>query len=494
MPHQSNGWGFPLVDANPMRNTITFLLDGNPVEIDFSGETPVRPTTTVLNYLRSLPSHRGAKEGCAEGDCGACTVVLAERSAPGTLLYRAVDSCLVFLPMIDGKQLITVENLRSPGGSLHPVQQAMVAHHGSQCGFCTPGFVMSMFALFKRSSDPSREEIEDALTGNLCRCTGYRPIVDAAKDACARGPRDQFSAAEKEVHDRLASFPRGSMEIRTTGQIYFRPETLDEALGALRKFPDATVIAGGTDVALRVTKRHENLETVVDLGAIQELRRVSVTERGVEIGGGVPLADIPVILAGKYPAFAETLSLFASGQIRNVATLGGNLGTASPIGDAAPILVACGASVVLKSLAGTREVPLDRFFTGYRKTLREPSEVILAVRLPAPGGAFVRSYKVSKRRDLDIATLSAGFSLTLGDGGTVKSLTLAYGGMAERTKRAANAEKYLTGKAWSRERVEEASELLGRDFAPITDVRGSAEFRMLAARNLLLKFWLDSGK
>ena len=473
-----------------MRNTITFLMDGNPVEIDFSREKSVRPTTTLLDYLRSLPQHRGVKEGCAEGDCGACTVAIAEPSGDGALRYRAVDSCLVFLPMIDGKQLITVENLRS--GSLHPVQEAMVEHHGSQCGFCTPGFVMSMFVLFKGSSAPSRREIEDALTGNLCRCTGYRPIVDAAQYACERGPLDHFSAMEETVLSALASFPRGSIEIRTPGQMYFRPDSMDEACSALRKFPGATVIAGGTDVALRVTKKHEILGTVIDLGAVLELRHVSVSDGSLEIGAGVPLADLPPLLKGKYPALVDTLALFASRQIRNLATLGGNLGTASPIGDTSPVLVAYNATVILQSFRGTREVPLDGFFTGYRTTLREPEEVILALRIPPPDGAFVRSYKVSKRRDLDIATLSAGFRLSVTPGGVVDSLKLAYGGMAERTKRAEKTERFLIGKPWTRERVEAAGEYLGQDFSPISDVRGSAEFRMLAAKNLLLKFWLDS--
>ncbi|HEX7574093.1 MAG TPA: xanthine dehydrogenase small subunit, partial [Bacteroidota bacterium] len=471
-----------------MRNTITFLMDGNPVEIDFSREKSIRPTTTLLNYLRSLPSHRGVKEGCAEGDCGACTVAIAERAGEGALRYRAVDSCLLFLPMIDGKQLITVENLRSPAGLLHPVQEAMVEHHGSQCGFCTPGFIMSMFALYKQSSVPSRREIEDALTGNLCRCTGYRPIVHAAQAACARGPVDHFSAMEKSVLSTLASFPRDSIEISTPGQRYFRPVTLNEACRALAEFPGACVIAGGTDVALRVTKRHEVLGTVIDLGAVPDLRQVSASEEGLQIGAGVPLADLLPLLDGKYPALAETLSLFASRQIRNLATLGGNIGTASPVGDMSPVLIASGASVILQSVRGTRQVTLDGFFTGYRKTLREPDELILALRIPPPDGALIRSYKVSKRRDLDIATLSAGFRLSVTGGGDVESLTIAYGGMAERTKRAVKTEQYLIGKPWSRDRVEAAGEYMSQDFSPITDVRGSAEFRMLAAKNLLLKF------
>ncbi len=475
-----------------MRNTITFLMDGDPVEIDFSREKSVRPTTTLLNYLRSLSSHRGVKEGCAEGDCGACTVVIAEPAADGALRYRAVDSCLLFLPMIDGKQLITVENLRTQAGSLHPVQEAMVEHHGSQCGFCTPGFIMSMFALYKQSSAPSRREIEDALTGNLCRCTGYRPIVDAVQAACARGPVDHFSAGEKDVLSTLASFPHDSIRIATPGERYLRPQTLDEACRALAEFPGACVIAGGTDVALRVTKRHELLGTVIDLGAVTDLRQVSESKEGVQIGAGVPLADLLPLLEEKYPALAGTLSLFASRQIRNLATLGGNLGTASPVGDTSPVLIASGASLILQSVRGIRQVPLDGFFNGYRKTLREPDELIASLCIPPPDGTLVRSYKVSKRRDLDIATLSAGFRLSLTGTGDVESLTLAYGGMAERTKRAVKTEQYLIGKPWSRERVEAAGEYLSQDFSPITDVRGSAEFRMLAAKNLLLKFWLDS--
>jgi len=475
-----------------MKTSITFLLDGDPVEIDFAGPDSIRPTATLLEYLRSLPSHRGVKEGCAEGDCGACTVVTAETTPAGSLRYRPVDSCLVFLPMIDGKQVITVENLRSPRGELHPVQRAMVGHHGSQCGFCTPGFVMSMFALFKRGPAPTDEQIADALAGNLCRCTGYRSIVDAARDACAGGPHDHFSVRERDVVAALAGLPRGGLSVRLPGRTYIRPASIAETFAALGEFPAAVIVAGGTDAALRVTKKHESLEAVIDVGAVAELKDAKRADGGLVIGAGVPLADLPALMQGQYPALGEMLSVFGSLQVRNCATLGGNLGTASPIGDLAPVLMAYRARVILRSPRGTRRMPLEEFLTGYRTTALAAGELIAAVELPPPDGAIVRSYKISRRRDMDIATLSAGFRLRLDASGSVESLVLAYGGMAERTRRAALAERALAGGPWSRERVEEAAQSLDRDFTPITDVRGSARFRALAARNVLLRFWHDS--
>ena len=475
-----------------MRSRITFLLDGKPVEIDFARAESVRPTTTLLEYLRSLPSHAGVKEGCAEGDCGACTVVIAEPSHAGPLRYRAVDSCLLFLPMVDGKQVISVENLRSPSGELHPVQEAIVGHHGSQCGFCTPGFLMSMFALFKSGSAPSDDQVNDALAGNLCRCTGYRPIVEAAREACAHGPHDHFSASERGVLETLRGFPHDGFAVRAPGRTYVRPALLEEALAALGEFSGPVVVAGGTDAALRVTKRHESLGRVVDIGAVPALKTCERIGGELVIGAGIPLADVPPLLGTEYPALVETLSVFGSSQVRNCATLGGNLGTASPIGDLAPALMAYRAHVVLRSAEGTRRLPLEEFLTGYRTNALGPAELVAAVVLPAPDGAFVRSYKVSRRRDLDIATLSAGFRLELDRAGSVTSLVLAYGGMAERTKRASGTERALAGKPWSRESVEAASLSLAGDFTPISDVRGSAEFRALAARNVLLRFWNDS--
>ncbi len=476
-----------------MQSSISFLLDGKAVTLDFQNQSGPRPTTTVLNYLRGLPTHKGVKEGCAEGDCGACTVVLGELGPQGTMNYKSVDSCLVFLPMIHGKQLVTVEDLKDSKGKPHPVQETMVETDGSQCGFCTPGFVMSLFSLYKSVDKPSRDQIDDALTGNLCRCTGYRPIIEAAARSCVHQGRDHFSDYLPQTVVLLRAIPNESIQIQTSDQKYFRPLALTEALSLKRQHPDALVMGGATDIALRVTKKHELLTTVIDISAIEELRRVVESPSMLTIGAGVALSNVLSVARKDFPALYDMLSVFGSQQIRNLATLGGNLGTASPIGDTLPVLIAYNAKVLVQSLLGRREIPIDEYFIGYRKTARKPDELITAIAIPKlKDGSLVKSYKVSKRKDLDISTVSAGFRLERDGGTTVKSIKLAYGGMAERPKRATNVEESLIGKSWSRENVESAMKLVEKDFQPISDARSSAEFRKIAAGNLLIKFWSET--
>lgn len=474
-----------------MSSTISFVLDDQTVTIDFS-DSHHKPTTTVLNYLRSLPDHKGVKEGCAEGDCGACTVVLAELTPNGGLKYKAVDSCLIFLPMIHGKQLITVENLRKHDGTLHPVQQAMVEEHGAQCGFCTPGIIMSIFAVYKNYIHPSREVVEDALTGNLCRCTGYRPIVEAAMKACC-GKHDHFNDNEQSVISLLKRIPHESLGIRTKDQKYFQPVTLPGALLLKAEHPKAVLISGATDAALRVTKKHEVLHEIIDLSNVQELKEVSGNDDHLIIGAGLPLSQVLPIVQNDYSAIADMLKVYGSLQIRHMGTLGGSLGTASPIGDMLPVLMAYGGKIVLESVHGKRKVDFSAYLTGYRKTVRTDDEIITAVKIRKPvNGTVIKSYKVSKRKDLDISTVSGGFRLALDPDGTVKEIALVFGGMAEITKHAKKTEDFLIGKKWERAAVEQAMDILEKEFTPITDARAGAEYRSIAAKNLLLKFWSET--
>jgi xanthine dehydrogenase small subunit len=400
----------------------------------------------------------------------------------------------MFLPMLDGKQLITVENI-ADDNHLHPVQQAMVETGGSQCGFCTPGFIMSLFSLYKNHNNPTADHINDALTGNLCRCTGYRPLVEAAAKSCVHEGKDQFSKTEAETIRQLQTLQQRSLVLQSRGQMYFRPVTTGEALSLLHLHRDAFVINGATDIALRVTKRHEILGTIIDISGIIELKHCVSKDNVLELGAGANLNTVEEKVQAEFPSLYSILSVFGSQQIRNLATLGGNLGTASPIGDLLPVLIAYKAIILLEGMNGHRRIPMNEFVLGYRKTVRKRDELVVAVHLPRPEpGTVVKSYKVSKRKDLDISTVSGGFSLNRDNNGNALEIVLAYGGMADRIKRASSVEKFLTGKPWNRQNIEEAMPLIDREFTPIADARGSAEMRSVAARNLLLKFWSDTSQ
>ncbi|WP_282606453.1 xanthine dehydrogenase small subunit [Pelagibius sp. Alg239-R121] len=479
-------------------DTIRFLMGDELQEL-----REVNPTMTVLEYLRDTAGRCGTKEGCAEGDCGACSVVLAELDGEKRLSYRAVNACIQFVPTLHGKQLITVEDLKlrlrdgSDTEALHPVQQAMIECHGSQCGFCTPGFVMSLFAMFHDDragkAGWDRPGINDSLAGNLCRCTGYGSIVQAAQTMRNYGTTDQFDRRSAETIQALDGLRDGqTLSLTHEGRKYFAPTTADQLAELVMAYPDACILAGGTDVGLWVTKQHQILETVIYTGDVAELHEVRETEDTVEIGAAATYTEVQRILAGEYPDFGELIRRLGSVQIRNSGTIGGNIANASPIGDSTPVLIAAGARIVLRRGGERREIPLDQFFHAYRETDLTPGEFLESIILPKRKPATkLRCYKISKRFDQDISAVCAAFALVL-EGETVKSFRTGFGGMAATPKRATACEEALTGKAWTRNSVEAAMAALESDFAPMSDMRASSDYRRTVAGNLLLKFFLET--
>lgn len=462
-----------------MSDKIKFILNDVPHEI--SG---VAPTTTVLQYLREHLRLKGTKEGCAEGDCGACTVVLGEIIEGGTR-YKAVNACILFIPVLDGKHLITVEHLRDKeSGALHPVQQAMVDCHGSQCGFCTPGFVMSLYALGHNKDKPHDKDIQDAIAGNLCRCTGYRPILDAARNMGG------FKIAENKV---LKDLQRSSgLSYEADGIKFFAPHKAHEFSALLAQYPEAIILSGGTDIGLWVTKHHKELPVLIYTGEIASLRHVNETETGIEIGASISYTEAFAHLAGFDDSLAELLQRFASVQIRNSGTLGGNIANGSPIGDGAPFLIALDAQLVLRKAEETRTIPIADYFIAYGKQDLRSGEFLEKIIVPKkPDDVLFKTYKLSKRFDQDISAVCGAYALKIEDG-IITAARIAYGGMAATPKRAAQTEKFLTGKSWTEENCRAAMTAIAKDYAPLTDMRASAEYRMQTAQNLLYRFFIET--
>ncbi|SDP84848.1 xanthine dehydrogenase small subunit [Ectopseudomonas guguanensis] len=464
---------------------IQFLLNR-----ELRTEHALDPNVTVLNYLREHVGKTGTKEGCASGDCGACTVVVGELDGE-RVRYRTLNSCLTFVSSLHGKQLITVEDLKHQG-KLHSVQQAMVDCHGSQCGFCTPGFIMSLFALQKNSTGFDKGATLEALAGNLCRCTGYRPIIDAAEQACCQKQPDQFDAFEADTVTRLKAIaPRETAELNSGDKRCLVPLTVADLADLYTANPEARLLAGGTDLALEVTQFHRELPVMIYVGHIEDMKRIEVTDSAIEIGAAAALSDCYEALSREYPDFGELLHRFASLQIRNQGTLGGNIGNASPIGDAPPLLIALGAQIALRQGNTRRILPLQDYFLDYKVTARQEAEFIEKIIVPRKqANQAFRAYKVSKRLDDDISAVCAAFNLTIVDG-VVTEARIAFGGMAAIPKRASACEAALVGSAWYPGVIERACDALGEDFTPLSDFRASKEYRLLTAQNLLRKFFLE---
>ncbi len=489
---------------------IEFLLHNEKITL-----TDIDPNTTVLKYLREQRRKMGTKEGCASGDCGACTVVLAQlapsaahSSENATLEYKSVNACITFISALHHKQLICVDDLKQT--SLHSCQQAMVDKDGSQCGFCTPGFVMSLFALQKNNTSYDRHKTQQALAGNLCRCTGYQAIDNAAQQSFSQKVPDHFDRQQQQTITQLKAMnaSRKSQSISATRLLNdgnpiatcHLPQSVDELCALLIEYPKSQLIAGGTDLSIGITQHGSSYQSLIDLKQIAALSQYTISENHIEIGAMVTLAQCQQLLMPYFADFSLLLERFASLQVRNQGTLAGNIANASPIGDSPPALIALDARLLLRKGESSREVKLDQFFTDYKKTRLSESEFIEKIIIPLPAQrsvsahsaqAFFKVHKVSKRQDDDISAICAAYALDIDSDNKISHIRLAYGGMAAIAKRALATERALLGKAFNEQTFSEAKLMLTDDFQPMSDHRASSEYRLLLAQNLLQKLYIE---
>ena len=460
-------------------NIIKFILNDKIQEIHNPD-----PNETILNYIRLKLKKTGTKEGCAEGGCGACTIVIGELKK-NNIIYKAINSCIAFTPSLEGKQLLVIEDLMLKNGSLHPVQTAMVNYHGSQCGFCTPGFVMSLFSMYKNNNSYDEKTIEESLSGNLCRCTGYRPIIDAAK-SLNNSKSDQFKKNKKKTITLLKKIRPKSISIKNQNKKYFAPRTINELKKIIKKYPNFDFFSGGTDMSLIVTKQKKDLNNIIYLNSIDELNYIKENYKYIEVGATTPLRQFELFIDKYYSDFNTILKRYGSVQIRNVATMAGNIATASPIGDSLPLLLSLDASIVVESFNKKTILPLKNFFISYRKTKLKKGQFISSIRIPILKNNIFKAYKISKRIDDDISSVCASFNLSIVNK-KIKSIKIAYGGMAAIPKRAIYCEKVLLNSNFSENVILKAQKNLEKDFQPIDDMRASKDYRMEIAKNLLIK-------
>ena len=465
-------------------DTINFIHSDRIIEI----QNP-DPNETLLNFVRTKLKKTGTKEGCAEGGCGACTVVLGELKN-NDINYTAINSCITFLPTLAGKQLILVEDLISKNNLLHPVQETMVKCHGSQCGFCTPGFIMSLFSMFKNYSKFKEEIIKDSIAGNLCRCTGYKPIIKAAKSLNRKNKIDHFVKNKKQTISLLKKIENRSIVIYKKNRKYFAPRYVTELKKILKKNIKSKLLSGGTDLSLTVTKDRQDIESIIYMNSIKELNYIKNNNKYIEVGATTPLSIFEVYINKYYPDFNKILKRYGSTQIRNVATIAGNIATASPIGDNLPLLLVLDSQIVLQGIKKKKILPINNFFINYRETKLKEGQFIHSVRIPILNKNIFKAYKISKRFDDDISSVCAAFNLII-ENKKIKKIKIAYGGMAAIPKRAIFCERVLLNSLITKDVIDKAKNALEKDFLPISDMRASGRYRKEIAKSLLEKCFLE---